>query len=114
MEVATGNTLKLTQKDLNQLSAIFELKKPIYHRTVNLGVKGFKRMLSNGNVTGSVRYKLIKAYKKRAWMEFDGASRLKGSFPTHPEYGKHLNIDEIKEEEVTEYKVKVNNGTKQK
>ena len=78
----------------NQLTAFMELQKPIYHRTVDLGIRKFKAEMRrlNPNAKQSVINRFIRAYKKRAWMETDGVIRGKGSFPTHPKYGKDVKV----------------------
>lgn len=94
----------------NQLAAFMELQKPIYHRTVDLGVREFKRLVRQMN-PGAPKSKinmLIKAYKRRSWMETDGVIRGKGSFPTHPKYGKDVKVTTSGMD--AEYEIKVNNG----
>lgn len=78
-----------------RLEAALELTRPIYHIPTQLGIGEFKRLVNErfaGN-SKSFRNRLIKAYKKRAWMEFEGVSRGRGAAPVRPAYGKKLAID---------------------
>lgn len=96
------------------LEAFAESQKPIYHRTVDLGIRKFKvlvRQLNPGAPKSKINM-LIKAYKKRAWMETDGVIRGKGSFPTHQVYGKKVKVTTKGLE--AKYDIKVNNGKQQK
>lgn len=98
----------------NQLAAFMELQKPIYHRTMDLGIRKFKTLVRQMN-PGAPKSKinlLIKAYKRRSWMEADGVIRGKGSFPTHPQYGKKVKVTTTGID--AEYDIKVNNGKQQK
>ena len=96
----------------NQLEAYLELQKSIWHFTVDLGINEFKRMIRSAfKGKSSYANKLIKAFKKRAWMEYKGVARHRGSYPVHPHYGNDVVVDEQTEEVA----VKVKNGnTKQK
>lgn len=94
----------------NMITAQMELQKPIYHRTVDLGIRQFKtlvRQLNPGAPKSKINM-LINAYKKRAWMETDGVIRGKGSFPTHPKYGKDVKVTTSGLD--AEYEVKVRHG----
>lgn len=90
------------------MEAYMESQKEIYHTPINLGINEFKRKVRIPFIKVSTQNKLIKAFKKRAWMEYEGIARHRGNFPVHLEYGKALGI----ETEETETKVKVNGKTK--
>lgn len=62
------------------------------HLTVNIGINEFKKVCRSTALPKASQNKLIKGYKRRAWMEWTGVSRLKGSFPTHPDYGKKIKV----------------------
>lgn len=96
------------------LEAYMELQKPQYHTPVILGIKHFKRELAENFPTlkKSSRNKLVRAFKKRAWMEFTAISRLKGTFPTHPVYGKEVKVTTVGMD--VEHEIKVTNGKQQK
>lgn len=99
-----------------QIQAHLELQKPIYHTPINLGINKFKREIDEvfPDLKRSVRNKLIKALKKRSWMDYHGIVRDRGTFPTHTVIAKSVKITTvgIKGAE-TEIKVKTNE-TKQK
>lgn len=87
------------------MEAALEWQKPIYHLPTDLGINEFKRQvnLRFANTKRSFRNKLIRSYKKRSWMEFQGVTKGRGTFPTHPVYGKKIKVkrspvfeDEIK------------------
>lgn len=96
--------------DIKEIEAYLEFKKPIWHFTVDLGINEFKKKARETFGNGALANKLIKAFKRRAWMEYKGVARHRGSYPVHPNYGSDVAVDEQTEETV----VKVNNGTKQK
>ena len=83
---------------------------------INLGIKKLKRELRElyPDMLRSKFNLIVKASKKRSWMEYRGQIRHRGHFPTHPMYGKKLNITGQMDEESPEYKVKVTNGKQQK
>lgn len=87
------------------LEYLNEMRNPIYHLPTNLGINEFKRVARGTSLSKSAQNKLIKAYKKRSWMEWTGVTRMRGTFPTHPHYGKGVKVD-IEEE--TTVKVKIN------
>lgn len=97
------------------MEAAIEYQNPIHHTPTNLGINEFKRQvrLRFAGTKRSFQNKLIKAYKKRSWMEFEGVTRGRGTFPTHPVYGKSVNITSASLEVETEIKVKTN-GKQQK
>ena len=76
----------------NAIAASLELQKPIYHTPINLGIKEFKRRVRQQFTNKVLQNRLISAFKKRGWMEYEGVARHRGNFPTHPEYGKKVNI----------------------
>ncbi len=89
------------------MTAAQELQKPIYHRTMDMNIRKFKAEMRRLNPMApkSALNKVILAYKRRAWMEADGVTRLKGSFPAHPQYGRKVKVTTTKDE----HEVKVNN-----
>lgn len=92
-------------KDLErQIEVYLELQKPIYHLAIDLGISAFKREIDEVGPSKSLRNKLIRAYKKRAWAEYHGKARHRGTFPTHPNYGHSIKITIT--EETTQIKVK--------
>ena len=95
----------------DQLEAYLELQRPIWHFTVDLGINEFKRMIrSSFKGKSSYANRLIKAFKKRGWMEYKGIARHRGSYPVHPHYGNDVAVDDQTEETV----IKVKNGTNKK
>lgn len=89
------------------IEAYIELQKPIYHTPINLGINQFKKEARNSGLAKNFVNRLVKAYKKRSWMEYEGLARHRGNFPTHPSYGKSLDISGSTGESV---QVKVSNG----
>lgn len=75
------------------LEATLEFQKPEWHTPVDLGIKEFKKVVKGAVKSKAVQNKLIRGYKKRAWMEWTGVSRLRGTFPTHPNYGKSMEVE---------------------
>lgn len=96
----------------NAIAASMELQKPIYHTPINLGIKEFKRLVRSKFDNKVLQNRLIRAFKKRGWMEYESVARHRGNFPTHPEYGK--SVDVTANEEESSIKVKVKNEQKQK
>lgn len=93
-----------------ELKAYLEYQKPIYHTTINHGIKRLKRELRELH-PGQNMNKLIKAYKRRAWSEYAGIARHRGSFPTHPKYEtSNVSITTENNEET----IKVHHGTDKK
>lgn len=92
------------------MEAYIELQKPIYHTPINLEINKFKREVRKRFSSKVLQSKLIRAYKKRSWMEYEGVARHRGNFPTHPAYGKKLNITGAKDEESPVHEIKVKNG----
>ena len=64
----------------NAIEAAMELQKPIYHTPINLGINEFKRRVAT--LPKKLRVQLTKAYKKRAWIEFESMSKGRGTFPS--------------------------------
>lgn len=97
-----------------QLEAYLESQHEIYHTPVFLGIKHFKRELAINfpDMKKSVRSGLIAAYKKRSWMEFLGISKNRGTFPTHPTYGKKVKLTKGTGLDSAEFEIKVKNGNK--
>lgn len=96
----------------NAIAASLELQKPIYHTPINLGINEFKRLVRSKFDNKVLQNRLIRAFKKRGWMEYESVARHRGNFPTHPEYGK--SVDVTANEEESSIKVKVKNEQKQK
>ncbi len=76
----------------NLVTASMELQKPIYHTPINLGIKEFKRLVRSQFNNKVLQNRLIRSFKKRGWMEYEGVARHRGNFPTHPEYGKSVEV----------------------
>jgi hypothetical protein len=93
-----------------QVEAYMELQNPIYHTPIDLGISAFKREITVPGISRAFRNKLIKAYKKRAWMQYRGVAKNRGTFPTHPVYGTALEVTG----ENKETKIKVNNERSKK
>lgn len=76
------------------MEAALEYQKPIWHLPINLGISEFKRQvrLRFRHNSKAFQNRLIKAYKKRSWMEFEGVTKGRGTAPTHPVYGKKLKV----------------------
>lgn len=91
----------------NLVTASMELQKPIYHTPINLGIKEFKRLVRSQFNNKVLQNRLIHSFKKRGWMEYEGVARHHGNFPTHPEYGKSVDVTGTQDE--TPIKVKVKN-----
>lgn len=89
------------------MEAAIEYQKPIYHLPTDLGINEFKRQvrLRFRHSKKAFQNRLIKAYKKRSWMEFEGVTKGRGTFPTHPVYGKKLKVKKTGLEVETEIKV---------
>ena len=95
----------------NAIAAAMELQKPIYHTPINLGIKEFKRLVRSKFDNKVLQNRLIAAFKKRGWMEYESVARHRGNFPTHPEYGKKVAVgiyDDTEDRDLT-VKVKVKN-----
>ena len=76
----------------NALDAYVESQKKIYHIPVNLGVSAFKREARLLGLPKSTTNKLIQAYKKRSWMEYQGIARNRGSYPAHRAIGNKIEV----------------------
>lgn len=97
---------------MNMVNALQELQRPEHHRVVDLNIRKFKKAVREFN-RGAPRSKinlLIKAYKRRAWMETDAMIRGYGSFPTHQVYGKKVKVSTSGMD--VEYEVEVKSGQK--
>lgn len=79
-------------KDYKELVRTITGSQKYGHLTVNIGINEFKNVCRSTALPKASQNKLIKGYKRRAWMEWTGVSRLKGSFPTHPAYGKKIKV----------------------
>lgn len=96
----------------NAIAAAMELQKPIYHTPIDLGIKEFKRLVRSKFDNKVLQNRLIRAFKKRGWMEYEAVARHRGNFPTHPEYGTSVEVTANEDE--APVKVKVKNEQKQK
>ena len=83
-----------------------ELQKPIHHTPTSLGINKFKKEAKAAGLRGSFLNRVIRAYKKRSWMEYRGVVRHRGTFPTHPAYGDEVKVS------ITETETTVNVRTK--
>ena len=75
---------------------------------INLGIKKLKRELHAiyPGMAKSAFNRIVRAYKKRSWSEYEGVVRHRGTFPTHPSY-KTKSVEVIaKDEEITTIKVR--------
>lgn len=77
-----------------QIEAYTERQQMIYHTPVDLGINRLKRELKETfpNWTKAAYNRFVKAYKKRSWMEYSGTVRHRGTFPSHPNYGKSVKV----------------------
>lgn len=96
--------------DNSALEAYVESQKPIWHRTVDLGIRKIKREIRRINPLAdkSTINKFISAYKNRAWMEAEGVMRGRGSIPTYRKRGKSIKVE--MPGIGVEHEVKINNG----
>lgn len=96
------------------MEAALEWQKPIWHLPTDLGISEFKRQvrLRFRHNTKAFQNRLIKAYKKRSWMEFEGVTKGRGTFPTHPVYGKKLKVKTAGLD--AEFDIKVTHGKQHK
>ena len=79
---------------------------------IDLGIQKLKRELHTlyPGMAKSAFNRIVRAYKKRSWSEYEGVVRHRGHFPAHPSY-KTKSVEVIaKDEEITTIKVK--NGNK--
>ena len=89
------------QNDKNfqdRLDAYIEWQNPIYHIPVDLGIKAFKREALAVGLPRPLVNKLVRAYKKRSWMEYRGLARYRGSYPAHGSIGKKIEVKYVKSE----------------
>lgn len=96
--VRSGVKMKKDDKFEKMMEAYMELQKPIYHIPTNLGINAFKREAKAAGLPRGFTNKLIKAYKKRSWMEYRGIARYRGTFPAHPKYGKGIKVKIVESE----------------
>lgn len=96
------------------MEAALEYQHPRHHTPVVLGINHFKRELAINfpNLKKSMRNKLVKAFKKRSWMEFQGITKGRGTFPTHPRYGKDVKVTTKGLD--AEFEIKVTHGKQNK
>ena len=78
---------------------------------VNLGIKKLKRELRTlyPGMAKSAFNRIVRAYKKRSWSEYEGVVRHRGHFPTHPSYRTASVEVTTTDEEITTIKVKHGN-----
>lgn len=72
---------------------------PIHHTPIDMGINEFKRRVKSLGFNKKTTQRLIQAYKKRSWMEYQGIARNRGTFPTHREYGSKIEIYQDTNEE---------------
>lgn len=82
----------------NLIEYLNEIRNPIHHTSINMGIKDFKKVARSTDLSKTAQNKLIRAYKRRSWMEWSGITRFRGTFPTHPKYGKEVEIEMIESE----------------
>lgn len=75
---------------------------------INLGIKKLKRELRTlyPDMAKSAFNRIVRAYKKRSWSEYEGVVRHRGHFPTHPSYRTAGVEVTTKDEEITTIKVR--------
>lgn len=104
--------MEATSVDLQrQLELYKEWQKPMWHTPISLGIREFKKKLDVPGLSKGLKSKLIKAYKKRAWAEYHGTARDRGTFPTHNANSKHVKITTNNGMGNAEFEIKVKNGT---
>lgn len=70
----------ITTKGLTTL--VGSVNSPIWHRSVDLGIKEFKRYLKSVPMLSKSQYsEAVTLYKKKAWTDFAETINFKGSFP---------------------------------
>jgi hypothetical protein len=87
-----GKQYMVEDKDYEELVRVITESQKREHTIVNIGINEFKKVCRSTALPKASQNKLIKGYKRRAWMEWTGVSRLRGSFPTHPDYGKKIKV----------------------
>lgn len=87
-----------------------EAAKPIYHRTISAGIRQLKKDLRKQGTKSSMVNMIVRAYKRRFWMDFDAKNRNRGSFPSHQVYGKKMKI--TTSGLGVEYEIEVKSGQK--
>ena len=72
----------LTATGLTVLKA--SIQNPANHRTVDLGIKEFKRYLKRiPMMTKGTYNRLVQEYKEKGWRDYAELVKFKGSFPTN-------------------------------
>lgn len=92
------------------MDAYIEYQKPMYHTPVDLGITAFKRELKDTGASKRLIGKLVRAFKKRAWAEYHAVARDRGTFPTHRDTAKTIEVATTETESIG---IKVN-GTNKK
>lgn len=90
----------------NAMMAAAEMQKSIHHTPIKLDINEFKRMVRERFGSKKIQNRLISAFKKRAWMEYEGIARDRGNFPTHMEYGVKVHVDASETEEKVKVSIK--------
>ncbi len=94
----------MDNKDFEKaIEAYIESQKEIYHTPIDLGINKFKKLVRERFNNKKLQNRLIKSFKKRAWMEYKSIARHRGNFPTHPAYGSNIKVKA--EESTAEVKV---------
>jgi hypothetical protein len=85
-ELTKEQETKIMMQDMVTLKVA--LNSPAQHRTVELGIKEFKRRMKDSFPfwTRGQKSEAIALYKKKAWLDFEEMVGFKGSFPTVPAY----------------------------
>ena len=75
---------------------------------IDLGIQKLKRELHTlyPGMAKSAFNRIVKAYKKRSWSEYEGVVRHRGTFPTHPSYKTKSVEITMNDEEITTIKVR--------
>ena len=75
---------------------------------INMGISKLKRELRTlyPGMAKSAFNRIVRAYKKRSWSEYEGVVRHRGHFPTHPSYKTKSVEVTTKDEEITTIKVR--------
>lgn len=85
----------------NMIEYLQEMQNPINHIPSNLGINDFKKVVGATSLPKQAKSKLIRAYKRRSWMEFEAITRQRGTWSSHPTYGKSIKVtDNSKEYEI--------------
>lgn len=89
---STKKGAKAEDMMLASIEAYMELQNPIYKIPTHLGIKAFKKGLQGHGLSKHMINKMVRIYKRRSWMEFQGISRGRGTFPVHKRYGTKIEV----------------------